>query len=295
MKKLSLFILLIATTFVSCSKDDDVSDAVEITEINLIGKWQLTKIEEDGKESILDDCDKKEISQFSIRENGNKLAIFVGYSKNNGECTSSISADYTWELSGNKLSTFILTDNNRAFEDSYTILELSKTTLKLEAEKTYKDDEGNEKASVYIETFTNAGKPDIEPEASLVINNKKLVGKWQFTGYTENGVEEESDECDFMDTIEFSTDKKGKSITYFTNTNTTDGQTTTTCKLDGEFIFNWDLSGDQLTITSTPGDSEVSTIKEISTSILKIQTFEEDVNQDGTVTKNVYIDTYKKI
>ena len=297
MKKLSLFILLIATIFISCSKDDDASDTVEITEANLIGKWQLTRIEEDGKEIRLDDCDKKDISQFSIRENGNKLAIFVENGESNGVCKPYTSTDYTWELSGNKFSTFILENTNRNYEDFYTIIELSKTILKLESKETYKDDQGNEKTSVYIETFTYVGKPDIEPSTSSNINETKLIGKWQYTGSTENGVADQPDECDLMDTIEFSKDKNGKSITFFTNTITTDGQTTTTCEIDGDSLFSWSLDGDQLTTSfgSSEEDSDTFTILEINSTTLKIEFVREDINQNGTVTKIIYVDIYKKI
>lgn len=295
MKKLSLFILLVATIFISCSKDDDASDAVEITEANLIGKWQLTKIEEDGKEIRLDNCDKKDISQFSIRENGNKLAIFVENGESNGVCEPYISTDYSWELSGNKLSTFILTNNDRDYEDVYTIIELSKTTLKLESKETYKDDQGNEKTSVYTETFTNIGKPDIEPNTPLVITESKLIGKWQFTGSTKNGVVVESDQCDLMATLEFKSDKTGTSIFYNSESTTTDGQTTVKCVLGGNTDYDWSLSNGNTIAFSFIGESVSLNIKELNDTTLEIQYSNEDVNQDGTVTKNIFVDTYKKI
>lgn len=295
MKKLSLFILLVATIFISCSKDDDASDTVEITETNLIGKWQLTKIEEDGKEIKLDTCEDKDISQFSIAEDGNKLAIFIENVENNGVCKSYTSTDYTWELSGNKFSTSILGNANRNYEDFYTIIELSKTILKLESKETYKDDQGNEKTSVYIETFTYVGKPDIEPSTSANINETKLIGKWYYLSSTENGVLLESDKCDLMDTMEFSADHKGKSAAFFTNTTTINGQTTNTCKLDRESVFDWNLNGNQLTTTYSSDVPETYTVLEINSTTLKIEFAREDINQNGTVTKNIYVDTYKKI
>ncbi|GGX24900.1 lipocalin family protein [Aquimarina muelleri] len=285
MKKLNLFILLIATIFISCSKDDDASDNVEITETNLIGKWQLIKIEEDGKEDILNDCDKKDISQFSIKEDGSKLAKFVGHHESNEECTSSISADYTWELSGNKLSTFILTNHDRDYEDVYTIITLSKTTLKLESKETYKDDQGIEKTSIYAETFTYIGKPDIEPSTSININETKLIGKWQFTGSTENGVVMQSDECDLKTTIEY---KTGNIIDYFYSYANGTGDT---CS-NSAYSSPWSLSGNIISYDTGDGSE---TIIELNSEILKVQYPHEDVNQDGTVTKNIYVDTYKKI
>lgn len=118
------------------------------------------------------------------------------------------------------------------------------------------------------------------------ITEANLIGKWQYTGSTENGVADQPDECDLMDTIEFSADHKGKNNTFYTNTTTTNGQTTTTCEIDGDSLFSWSLAGDQLTKSFGPSeDSETSTILEINSSILKIQFSGEDGGEK-------YIDTY---
>ncbi|WP_108867555.1 lipocalin family protein [Aquimarina aquimarini] len=289
MKKLNLFILLIATIFISCSKDDDQTpETIEITEKNLIGKWQLTKIEEDGKQITLNPCDKKDISQFSIKEDGSKLAIFIGNSEINGECTPHQSTDYTWELSNNKFSTFILTGDRRNAEDLYTIIELTKTVLKTESRETYKDDQGNEKTSVYIETFTYIGKPDIEP--STVVNPKEsnLIGKWQLTKSITDGKENSLNECELKySRVYLSNGVVNWSDPYLTQPDQPKGCIESTGSLFWELVDN----NIYFKETSTDANEDPEKILELTETVLKTSYTHESTPN----TFHETIETYKKI
>ncbi|WP_378185797.1 lipocalin family protein [Aquimarina sp. W85] len=128
MKKISVFILLIAATLTSCSKDDDggsdENGGSEISESNLVGKWLLTGITRDGKAVELDECDLKTSYEFK----SDKTSIFVetgiiGEGTNEEVCRE-WAYPAKWSLSNSTL-TIIYDDENEALE----IIELSNTTL----------------------------------------------------------------------------------------------------------------------------------------------------------------------
>ncbi len=159
MKKLSLFILFIAVlSTISCKKDDESSgpNFLEINEANLVGKWNLISEDEDGDIFTIEACGDQYIMDISIKEDGSNLLKFTEYTMIDQKCTPSISVDYVWELSDNRLTEYIhdeTAEDNRLYEENYTIIELTDTTLKLESTETYTEN-GEEKTSVYIETFS---------------------------------------------------------------------------------------------------------------------------------------------
>lgn len=127
MKKISVCILLIAAIFTSCSKDDDGGS--DISEANLVGKWQWTASIENGKTDELDECDLKETNEY--KANGELVnTYFYGGTNQNGEvdCSNSGTTTYKWSLSGDQL-TEIYEGND---SDISTIIELTGTTLKIQ-------------------------------------------------------------------------------------------------------------------------------------------------------------------
>ncbi len=149
MKKLSLFVLLIAAMFTSCGSDDDSPVGAEITEANLIGNWKLTSETENGTEITLDACDLLYTIQLFVNDQGENRAKFIeGVETTGGACEPSTSVDYVWSLtSGNMLNTE--TVEGSVDQDSEKIIELTTSTLKLE----YTENEGNEEF-IIVETYT---------------------------------------------------------------------------------------------------------------------------------------------
>ncbi|AXT61345.1 hypothetical protein D1816_13640 [Aquimarina sp. AD10] len=149
MKKLSLFILLIAATFTSCSDDDESpATGIEITEANLIGNWKITAETENGNAVTLDNCDLFLTTQLFVNDQGENRATFIEGVEMEGICTPTTSDGYTWSLvSGNILKTETI--DNIIAPDLEKIIELTASTLKLE----YTETEGSEEI-VIIETYT---------------------------------------------------------------------------------------------------------------------------------------------
>lgn len=132
MKKLNLLILVFATIFIACNKDDDASN--EETSLNkdlIVGKWDVTSIIIDGIATDQDDCEL--LSTLHIKEDGTyEEQIYGGFV---GNCIPDDLEKGTWELSENIL-TLMLDElgNATRLTFKYTILELTETTLKYEFE-----------------------------------------------------------------------------------------------------------------------------------------------------------------
>ncbi len=151
MKKLNLFVLLIAAfSIISCGDDDGGSGAaLEITEENLVGTWQWTSSTIDGEAYELDDCQKQDTSTYSITSTGENIAVFTEHYLEDGDCISSESNEYTWSLTDTVLSEIFGLADSRL----YTITELTDTTLKLRSDDFYMEN-GETKTEVYIDTYT---------------------------------------------------------------------------------------------------------------------------------------------
>lgn len=140
MKKIILSLFVLAASFSSCSKDDDGgadnNSGSEISEANLIGKWQLTGITRDGKAVELDECDLKSSYEFK----SDKTSIFVETGFINEGADEEICKEWAypakWSLSSSTL-TIIYDDENDVSE----IIELSNTTLIF-------DDSDSERSSI---------------------------------------------------------------------------------------------------------------------------------------------------
>ncbi len=147
MKKLSVFILLIAATYISCNSDDDSPGA--ITEDNLIGKWQLTAANENETPQTLDECDIQDVYEF--KTGGDFVNTFFNsiVTIANGQttitCEDPITEEFSWSLSGDQL-TFSYDDTST---ETLTIILLNNTTLTTK----YTEEESGT-VYVYTETYT---------------------------------------------------------------------------------------------------------------------------------------------
>lgn len=150
MRKLSVFILVLAATFTSCSSDDD---APAISEGNLIGKWQWTASEENGEAVTLDECDKMDTIEFQKDGVINSNTFFTNTTVNGNQtivtCEEDFSGSGKWSLSGDVLTS---TFGNQS--GTVKIIELTSTTIKLEDVDEFTNDEGNIVKEVYIDTYT---------------------------------------------------------------------------------------------------------------------------------------------
>ncbi|GAA4273796.1 lipocalin family protein [Aquimarina gracilis] len=145
MKKLSVFILLIAATFTSCSSDDD---APGISEANLIGTWQWTAAAENGTPETLDECDLQDTYEF--RTDGTLVSIFYNSTVTNGQtiCNGPNTDEFKWSLSGETL-TFTFDGGTVTETETATITTLNGDTLMIE----YRDEETPGEITVYTETY----------------------------------------------------------------------------------------------------------------------------------------------
>ncbi len=149
MKKLSLFVLLIAAILASCSSDDDAPSG--ISEANLIGEWKFTAASENGTPETLDECDLQDVYEF--KAGGSLVNTF--YNSNvtiaDGQttiiCEGPNTDEFSWSLSGDQL-TFTYGDAVTEIE-TLTIVLLNSTTLTTE----YTEEENGE-VYVYTETYT---------------------------------------------------------------------------------------------------------------------------------------------
>ncbi|SHI85670.1 lipocalin family protein [Aquimarina spongiae] len=149
MKKLhlSLCLLMIVSLFSCGSDDNDTPETIEISEANLIGTWKLTGFSENGVPVELDACDLLYTMQLSKTQNGENIAVYVEGYLDQGECKTSTSVDYVWELVSGNLNTE--TADMGTDQDTEKIIELTATSLKLE----YTDIEDTE-TIVYVDTYT---------------------------------------------------------------------------------------------------------------------------------------------
>jgi hypothetical protein len=137
MKK--LLFLFTAITLFSCSKNEDDNSAS--TTSNIVGKWHLTSILEDGKPITGYTCN----TDYDIDEFTSDGRVIAKYSKEN---SSKVCIQYT-ENSNYTISENILTDvekkgDIKIYEAKYKIKELTATSLKLEEiSEFYADDNGN--------------------------------------------------------------------------------------------------------------------------------------------------------
>ncbi|WP_074409497.1 MULTISPECIES: lipocalin family protein [Aquimarina] len=152
MKKLNLLILVFATIFIACNKDDDASN--EETSSNkelIVGKWDVTSIIVDGITLDADDCELN--STIHIKEDGTyEEQIYGGFV---GSCMPDDLDKGTWELSENIL-TLTLDELGNAIRLTFnhTILELTETTLKYEFEDEDILDDGTVDPFKEVWTFT---------------------------------------------------------------------------------------------------------------------------------------------
>ncbi|WP_378185796.1 lipocalin family protein [Aquimarina sp. W85] len=148
MKKISVFILLIAATFASCSKDDDGGS--EISEANLVGKWQWTASTENGKTYELDECDKLDSLEF--KSNGEVVdTYFDTVSSENSTCEPASSTS-KWSLSGDQL-TVTSEFSGVSSTSTGTIKQLTDSTLVLEFIDEDEDENGDETTFVFVDTY----------------------------------------------------------------------------------------------------------------------------------------------
>lgn len=118
MKKLNLLILVFATIFIACNKDDDTSK--EETS-NLIGVWELTYRKENNNTSpnTLDNCEKTSTIEFKS-DNTYTEKTFVEISSN---CVSDGEFAGSWLESGNQLTlNFIENGENTINTSKFNIL-----------------------------------------------------------------------------------------------------------------------------------------------------------------------------
>ena len=125
MKKLKvLFLSLLAlTTIVSCSKDDDNDSS---TSASIEGKWEFTQ--EGESLTSLEPAENEGNCGLDITEyiSGGEFKETYYY-MNNEECKS-YNDSGTWSKNGNTLTKKYTNDDE---PDTYEIIELSQTTLKL--------------------------------------------------------------------------------------------------------------------------------------------------------------------
>ncbi len=146
------------TTDIEDNPDNDTDTTTETEntydELDLIGRWDLISEEEVGNDIFnIVECNDKYIMILSKKEDGSNLAQFEQYTMMDQECTASTSWDYVWEITDDQFVTYTTTDfDDRYDEDTYTIIELSSTTLKRISTTTYTEN-GVEKTSEYIDTF----------------------------------------------------------------------------------------------------------------------------------------------
>ncbi len=271
MKKISLFALIITAIFTSCSSDDDTPNTVEITEANLVGKWQITAIEENGILLKLDECEKKDLSSFFISESEEKIASFTENIEENNSCKEFISNNYSWTLTdGNILTTTFGT----ADTDTYTIIELTKSTLKLKSEDKSQVN-GQTVTDVYIETYTYLGEPEI-PEDNSSLKESDLIGKWELIELSENGVIEEV-ECPNNDILEFFENNQATFTIFREGKLDNAGEVFRVCVETAiPDIANWSLTENDITFDFGGGDMEEAEITKISNSRLVLKYTYED-------------------
>ncbi|WP_109851349.1 lipocalin family protein [Aquimarina sp. AU58] len=110
MKKLNLLILVFATIFISCSKDDDTSN--EKTS-DLIGTWELIHEQQSNlPENTLSDCEKTSTIEFK----SDKTYIEKTFAIANGNCVSDGEYNGSWSESGDQL-TLQYTDEGESITD----------------------------------------------------------------------------------------------------------------------------------------------------------------------------------
>ncbi len=106
MKKLSVFILLIVAITTSCSNDDSNEDQnSNVSNTNLIGKWQLTKVVADGIEEPQSECDLKATTEF--KEDGKLIEInFRNTNPSNDQspCPDGLMEEWEWSVEGDQLT-----------------------------------------------------------------------------------------------------------------------------------------------------------------------------------------------
>ncbi|WP_188112084.1 lipocalin family protein [Aquimarina sp. RZ0] len=135
MQKLnSLLILVSIITLWSCSNDDDTTiSEIEITETNLVGKWQFTNFQENGVSQELSECDKMDTIELMSTENGEKTANITGHDDDNETCNPVV-LSYEWKLSGKKFLLIPSIDNTE-----YEISSLTNETMKITNIITYQE------------------------------------------------------------------------------------------------------------------------------------------------------------
>lgn len=113
-------------------------------------------------------------------------------------------------------------------------------------------------------------------------NAELIIGTWQLTSETENGQNEQLDDCELMGTVQFDG-------TVFTSVTFDDFNNPGTCENDGTFTGGYSISGSTLNLT-TFGTTDSVEITTLNDSILVLT--ETDTDEDGTF---VYVTTFTRL
>ncbi len=320
MKKISGFLLIASLAFAtSCKKDDDSSNFIEINETNLKGKWELVSTEENGKTQPIESCDDKHIMNLAFNQSDSNWANFIAYIKQGEQCISSVSINYNWEITNNIFTTFVTNKtlgNIRFEEDTFTVIELNSTTLKLKTTETYIDNQGKEQTSIYIDTYTNIGEPDPIDITETSENNEDLnnidpseetdnttapytepnfTGEWNLISEEKDGNIYTITSCNDRYVMALSFKSDGGNLAKYKEY-TEQGEE---CIASTSWDYVWEISGDQFTTYTTTNsddryDEDVSTILELTSTTLKLRSTETYI-QNGIEQTSVYIETFTKI
>lgn len=127
MKKLHSIMMLFAIMvtalgFTACSDDDD--DNKGGVEASIVGKWEHISTDVDPIEALEQGFEEKDISVIEYTSKGK----YFGYSENGDKVESG-----SWTLDGNLL---YATDDTLPIPFTFTILQLTETTLKFETKVT---------------------------------------------------------------------------------------------------------------------------------------------------------------
>jgi len=128
-------------------------------------------------------------------------------------------------------------------------------------------------------TLFSCGSDDDGTPQPVEITEANLIGTWQWTSETENGVIVALSECDLMDTIEY---KMDNIATHISHDQGSDG-----C-ISFSFDSAWSLDGNLISYDA--GDAD-ETILELTNTTLSVTYIDED----DAGTTYIYVDTYTKI
>lgn len=147
MKK--LLFLFASITLLSCSSNDNDSDN-NSTSTNIVAKWNLTKILENGKEISGYTCN----SSYDVTEYlDNGKAVIAYADKNNKNVCTQFFEEATYTLSNNVLTETQKNNSIVIYQAKYNVKELTNTSLKLETISTFEAD--NNGSNPYTEKYAS--------------------------------------------------------------------------------------------------------------------------------------------